>query len=99
MMWRAMSGRPYTQAVAGAEWWLPVDGASWKQPEGPGTTYEWRQAGPNNHALVQHNSSRFVTDSTLSIPQNVLKLSRKRNECKAREQEAVASVYGHSGTR
>lgn len=26
-----------TQAVLGAEWWLPVDGAYWKEPEGPGS--------------------------------------------------------------
>ena len=26
-----------TQAVLGAEWWLPVNGAYWKEPEGPGT--------------------------------------------------------------
>ena len=23
--------------MAGAEWWLPVQGAWWKEPEGPGT--------------------------------------------------------------
>lgn len=26
-----------TQAVAGAEWWLPVEGSYWKEPEGPNT--------------------------------------------------------------
>jgi sulfatase modifying factor 1 len=26
-----------TQAVLGAEWWLPVNGSYWKEPEGPGT--------------------------------------------------------------
>lgn len=25
------------QAVMGAEWWLPVSGASWREPEGPGS--------------------------------------------------------------
>jgi sulfatase modifying factor 1 len=25
-----------TQAVLGAEWWLPVNGSYWKEPEGPG---------------------------------------------------------------
>jgi sulfatase modifying factor 1 len=25
------------QAVLGAEWWLPVNGSYWKEPEGPGT--------------------------------------------------------------
>ena len=26
-----------TQAVMGAEWWLPVNGSYWREPEGPGT--------------------------------------------------------------
>ncbi len=26
-----------TQAVKGAEWWLPVNGSYWREPEGPGT--------------------------------------------------------------
>jgi sulfatase modifying factor 1 len=26
-----------TEAVLGAEWWLPVQGATWRDPEGPGT--------------------------------------------------------------
>jgi sulfatase modifying factor 1 len=26
-----------TQAVLGAEWWLPVNGSYWRSPEGPGT--------------------------------------------------------------
>ena len=26
-----------TQAVLGAEWWLPVNGSYWREPEGPGT--------------------------------------------------------------
>ena len=25
------------QAVAGAPWWIPVKGATWRQPEGPGS--------------------------------------------------------------
>ena len=29
--------RRITQAVAGAEWWLPVNGSYWREPEGPGT--------------------------------------------------------------
>ena len=27
-----------TKAVLGVEWWLPVPGASWSEPEGPGTS-------------------------------------------------------------
>lgn len=29
--------RGITQAVLGAEWWLPVNGSYWREPEGPGT--------------------------------------------------------------
>lgn len=29
--------RKITQAVLGAEWWLPVNGSYWREPEGPGT--------------------------------------------------------------
>ena len=25
------------QAVAGAPWWIPIKGATWKVPEGPGS--------------------------------------------------------------
>ena len=34
-----------TEAVQGAEWWVPVNGASWQHPEGPGT---------NVHARFDH---------------------------------------------
>lgn len=36
------------QAVLGAEWWLPVNGSYWKEPEGPGTD------------VFQTNRSRFA---------------------------------------
>lgn len=29
--------RKITQAVLGTEWWLPVNGSYWREPEGPGT--------------------------------------------------------------
>jgi len=38
-------------AVAGAEWWLPVEGADWRHPEGP-----WADVfadGRENHPVVQ----------------------------------------------
>ena len=38
-----------TQAVAGSPWWLPVDGASWKHPEGPGSSIEMRLDHPVLH--------------------------------------------------
>jgi formylglycine-generating enzyme required for sulfatase activity len=34
--------------VADAPWWLPVRGASWRAPDGPGSTYATRQ----NHPVV-----------------------------------------------
>ena len=37
-----------SQAVAGAPWWLPVDGANWKQPEGAGSHIRSR----GNHPVI-----------------------------------------------
>lgn len=37
-----------TQAVAGAQWWLPVDRANWRQPEGKGSNINDRW----NHPVV-----------------------------------------------
>ena len=34
-----------TQAVANAPWWLPVEGAYWLHPEGPGTDIKSRLVG------------------------------------------------------
>eukprot|EP00026_Physarum_polycephalum_P011620 Phypoly_transcript_11857.p1 GENE.Phypoly_transcript_11857~~Phypoly_transcript_11857.p1 ORF type:complete len:373 (+),score=60.90 Phypoly_transcript_11857:125-1120(+) len=47
-----------TQAVKGAEWWLPVDGAIWKHPEGPGSNL----SSPFPHSglpLPPHEESRL----------------------------------------
>ncbi|XP_077583433.1 formylglycine-generating enzyme [Stigmatopora nigra] len=38
-----------TQAVAAAPWWLPVKGANWRQPEGPGSNVEDRLDHPVLH--------------------------------------------------
>lgn len=38
-----------TQAVAAAPWWLPVDGADWRHPFGPGTTIDDRMDHPVVH--------------------------------------------------
>jgi len=40
-----------TQAVLGAEWWLPVNGSYWKEPEGPGTDVFHTNRG--NYPVVQ----------------------------------------------
>ncbi|XP_063267411.1 formylglycine-generating enzyme isoform X4 [Prinia subflava] len=37
------------QAVAAAPWWLPVKGASWKHPEGPGSSISSRMDHPVVH--------------------------------------------------
>jgi len=38
-----------SQAVAAAPWWLPVEGASWRNPEGPGSTLDGRSDHPVVH--------------------------------------------------
>jgi len=40
-----------TQAVAGAQWWLPVNGSYWKEPEGPGSDVFVTDRG--NYPVVQ----------------------------------------------
>jgi sulfatase modifying factor 1 len=40
-----------TQAVLGAEWWLPVNGSYWREPEGPGTDVFKTSRG--NYPVVQ----------------------------------------------
>ena len=39
-----------SQAVQGAPWWLPVNGATWKHPEGPDSDLEDRMDHPVLHA-------------------------------------------------
>ncbi|XP_037090245.1 LOW QUALITY PROTEIN: formylglycine-generating enzyme-like [Pollicipes pollicipes] len=41
--------RTIEQAVASAPWWLPVPGATWRQPEGPGSDTDARQEHPVVH--------------------------------------------------
>ncbi len=45
----ARLARKVKQAVADAPWWWPVKGASWKRPEGPGSTTEDRLDHPAVH--------------------------------------------------
>jgi formylglycine-generating enzyme len=40
---------PPTRAVMGAAWWRQVDGASWRQPEGPGSDLDGRMDHPVLH--------------------------------------------------
>ena len=43
------AGAPATGAVVGANWWRKVEGATWLQPEGPGSTVDGRM----DHPVVQ----------------------------------------------
>ena len=40
-----------TQAVLGAEWWLPINGSYWREPEGPGTDVFLTNRG--NYPVIQ----------------------------------------------
>ena len=42
-----------SEAVLGAEWWLPVNGAFWYQPEGPGTDVFSNDNYRGDHAVTQ----------------------------------------------
>ncbi|MGJ9411611.1 formylglycine-generating enzyme family protein [Aeromicrobium sp. CF4.19] len=46
---------PPTRAVAAAPWWRQVPGASWRAPEGPGSTVEGREDHPVVH--VSHRDA------------------------------------------
>ena len=41
--------RNVTQAVANAQWWWRIDGASWRRPEGPGSGISRRMDHPVTH--------------------------------------------------
>jgi sulfatase modifying factor 1 len=41
--------RTTTRSVAGAPWWLPVEGAWWREPEGPGSDVSTRPDHPVVH--------------------------------------------------
>lgn len=47
-------------AVAGAEWWLMVDGADWRRPEGPGSDIRTRANHPVVH--VSHDDALAYAD-------------------------------------
>lgn len=46
-----------TQAVLGAEWWLPVNGSNWREPEGPGTDVFLTERGNNPVVQVSWNDA------------------------------------------
>lgn len=43
---------PPTRSMVGAEWWREVEGASWRAPEGPGSTIDDRQDHPVVHVSL-----------------------------------------------
>lgn len=56
-----------TRAVQGAEWWLPVDGASWRAPEGPGSSWEDRRRHPATH-LSWNDAAAFCAWAGRRLP-------------------------------
>jgi len=47
-----------TQAVKGAEWWLPVEGATWRNPEGPGSDLSSPFPSPST-PLAPHDPAKL----------------------------------------
>jgi len=53
---------PSVRRVAAAPWWLAVEGASWRSPDGPGSSIADRSQHPVVH--VSHNDARAYCDWT-----------------------------------
>jgi len=51
----------------GAQWWLGVDGASWKEPEGPGSTIDGRLDHPVIH-ISWNDAEAFCAWSGTRLP-------------------------------
>ena len=58
---------PPTRAVPGAPWWRQVFGASWKQPEGPGSGLEDRAEHPAVH-VSWHDAAAYAHWSGKRLP-------------------------------
>jgi sulfatase modifying factor 1 len=56
-----------TQAVDGTPWWLPVRGATWEHPEGPGSYV----LAPDSSLLGAPASNKAIHDAPRSLPQRV----------------------------
>lgn len=59
--------RRIERAVAGAPWWLPVPGASWRAPEGPGSDVADRQDHPVVH-VSWHDATAYCVWSGTRLP-------------------------------
>ena len=55
------------QAVASAPWWWPVDGAWWREPEGPGSTIEDRMDHPVVH-ITWNDAAAYCRWSGKRLP-------------------------------
>ncbi|MEE4541895.1 formylglycine-generating enzyme family protein [Streptomyces sp. V4-01] len=59
--------RPVSPPVAGTPWWRAVDGASWRAPFGPGTTFADRQNHPAVH-VSWHDALAYCDWSGTRLP-------------------------------